>query len=99
MTASRDSAAPRGLPGRFRTNDFLRTPQSARLRAAGANGAGGFGSDVALGDSGSTGCCDQAGFGSEANDCLLNGRLIVSNDFSCDHRKVFSLEDIRDCGS
>ncbi len=33
-TASRDSAAPRGFPGRFRTNDFSRTPQSARLRAA-----------------------------------------------------------------
>ena len=108
ITASSDSAAPRGLPGRFRINDF--SPHSADrpaerghrglLRAfeahafgdafqqAVADRAGGFGGDVALGDSGPAGGHDQASLAGQADDRLLDRGLIVGNDFSRDYQEI-----------
>ena len=54
--------------------------------------------DVARGDSGTSGGRDKPCMSGEANDGLLNLRFIVGNDFSCHHRKTFSLEDFSDRG-
>ena len=75
---------------------------SKRMRSAmpssnaAADRARGFGSDVALGDAGAAGGRDQAGLAGQANDCLLNGGLIVGHDFGGDYRKILALEDFRD---
>jgi hypothetical protein len=82
------------FPGAFEAHAFRDA-----FEQAGADSAGGFGGDVAFGDSGSAGGRDQPGLAGEANDGLLNGGLIVGNDFSRDYRKLLPLEDFRDRGS
>src|SRR5581483_6820413 len=57
--------------------------------------AGGFGSDVPLGNPGSAGCNYQACFGRHLYDCCLDLLLLVGHHRSTNDGELLSLEGIR----